>query len=146
MLPLAVLLYSALNYDQACTLLSSLGPFPKLTAGLLEDSLWEISEDFGERNSVEKWEKSNCLIPFGMFLASAKTLKPCYEAESRKNTKVLHLFLQGRYPLFAYSHTNEKEKKNKKGFSTSNSILWVAVFEKRCTGHSVLPQFLARRE
>lgn len=94
-----------MSYDRACTLLSSLVPLPVLTGGL-----WEISEDFGDRNLVERWEKSNFLIAFGMFLASGKKLKPCYEAGSRKNTEVLHLVLQGRYPLFAYRHAKKKKK------------------------------------
>lgn len=111
------------------------------TAGFLEDGLWEISEDFGERNPVERWEKPNSLIPFGVFLASGKSFKPCCEAGSRKNTKVLHLVLQGRDPLFACSNTNEKEKK--KGFSTFNLILQVTAF---ATGRSVLPQFLSRKD
>lgn len=94
------------------------------------------------RQTQWKDGRNQTLIPFGMFLASGKSLKPCYEARSRKNTEVLHLVLQGRYPLFAYSHTNEKKEKNKKRFSTINSILQVAVF---ATGHAVLPQFLARK-
>lgn len=112
-MPLAVLLHSVLNYDQACNLLSFLGLFPTLTAGLLEDGLWEISEDSGERNPVEIREKSNPLIPFDMFLASSKSLKTFYEAGSRKNTEVLYLVPQGKHHLFASSHTNEKEGKKK---------------------------------
>lgn len=78
-------------------------------------------------------------IKLGMFLASGKNFKPCYEAGSRKNTEVLHLVLQGRYPLFAYRHAKKKKKK----VSTFNSILQVAGF---ATGHSVVPQFLARKD
>lgn len=140
-MPLAVLLHSALNYDQPCALLSPTAPFPMPTAGFLEDGLWEISDDFGERNPVERWEKSNSLMMFGVFLASGKSFKPRCEAGSRKNTEVLHLVLQGRKPLFACSNTNEKE--GKKGFSTFNLILQAAAF---ATGHSVLLQFLSRKD
>lgn len=75
-----------------------------------------------------------------------KSLKPCCEARSGKNTKVLHLVPQGRYPLFAYSCTNEKETTIKSGLLFLIPSSGQEFLKRSATGHSVLPQFLSRKE
>lgn len=72
--------------------------------------LGEISEDFGDRNPVERWEKSNFLIAFGMFLASGKSLKPCYEAG-----KILRFYILcfKEDTLFLLTDTLMKRRKKK---------------------------------
>lgn len=69
--PQAVLLCSVLNYDQACTSLSSLVSYPVLTAGLVDNGLWEFHKTLG-RETQWKDGRSQTLIPLGMFLASGK--------------------------------------------------------------------------
>lgn len=92
-----------------------------------------ISQDPGERNPVERWEKSNSHSSWNVSSLWQETnyeLLRFYTLFFRENT----LFL-----LTA----KRKWQEEKKFFSAFNSILLVVV---SATGRSVLPQFLARKD
>lgn len=80
-----------------------------LTAGFLEDGLWEISDDFGERNPVERWEKSNSIIMFGVFLALNLVVKQ----GARKILRFYTLFFkEENLFLLAATLMRRREKRN----------------------------------